>query len=120
LRKVNSHTLMGVRTREALDWHFTYALRQNKAWIVTASEGSDFAAYAIFRRHDNPTFGLHRMRLVDFQALNGNTALLVPLLSWALARCRREGIDMLESIGFRSDKQKVISEIAPYERKLPS
>ena len=120
LRKINSHILMAVRTREVLEWHFKYALRQNKAWIVTVGKGSDLTAYAIFRRHDNPRFGLRRMRLVDFQTLDGNTALLVPMLAWAMGRCQREGLDMVESIGFRPDKENVISKIAPHERKLPS
>jgi hypothetical protein len=120
LRKMKSHVLMGVRTREALEWHFGHALRQNMAWIATIGEGSGLTAYAIFRRHDNPRFGLRRMRLVDFQTLDGNTTLLVPMLSWAVERCRREGIDMVECIGFRTNKSNVISKIAPYKRKLPS
>ena len=120
LRKLNAHLLMGVRTREALEWHFKYALRDNKAWIVTAGKGSGFNAYAVFRRYDNPRFGLQRMRLVDFQTLDGNMACLVPMLAWALRRCRREGIDMLESIGFSGEKWSIVSDCAPYKRKLPS
>jgi hypothetical protein len=120
LRKTNSHILMAVRTREALEWHFKYALQQNKAWIVTVSKGSDLTAYGIFLRHDNPRFGLRRMRLVDFQTLDGDTAILVPMLAWAMGRCRSEGIDMVESIGFGPDKENVISKTAPHERKLPS
>jgi hypothetical protein len=111
---------MAVRTREALEWHFKYALQQNKAWIVTVSKGSDLTAYGIFLRHDNPRFGLRRMRLVDFQTLDGDTAILVPMLAWAMGRCRSEGIDMVESIGFGPDKENVISKTAPHERKLPS
>jgi hypothetical protein len=42
------------------------------------------------------------------------------MLAWAIGRCRREGIDMVESIGFRSDKESVISEIAPHKLKLTS
>src|ERR1700730_5860472 len=120
LRKINWHVLMGVRTREALEWHYKYALRQNKAWIATAGKADDITAYAIFRRHDNTRYGLRRIRLVDFQTLDGNTALLVPMLSWALERCRRERIDMLECIGFRTDKSNLIRKMAPYQRKLPS
>jgi hypothetical protein len=120
LRKANPHVLLAIRTREMLEWHFRYALYNNRAWIVTAVEDSVITAYSIFVRYDNPTFGLKRLRLVDFQTLDGNTALLEPMLWWALKRCRNEGIDMLESIGFRADKSHVISKIAPYKRKLPS
>lgn len=120
LTRVNSHVLMGLRTRETLEWHFQHALRQNRAWIVTASKGSDLTAYGIFRRYDNPQFGLHRMRLVDFQTLDGNADSLLLMLHWALDICRREGIDMVECIGFPTDKAAVIREMAPYTRKLPS
>lgn len=120
LRKINSHILLGLRTREALDWHYKYALRQNKAWIVAAGKGSELTAYAIFRRHDNPQFGLRRMRMVDFQSLDGNATMLMPMLSCALERCRREGIDMMECIGFSAEKGAIISKAAPYVRKLPS
>jgi hypothetical protein len=120
LRKTNSHMLMAVRSREALEWHFTYALRQNKAWILTAGKGRDLSAYAIFRRLDSPRFGLQRMRLVDFQTLDGSADSLGPMLAWAIRKCRRGGIQMLESVGFGPDKENVISKFAPRERKLPS
>ncbi len=118
LRKCNPNLLLGVRTREALEWHFRYPLRNNEVWILTA--GTDpVIAYAIFLRYDNPKAALTRMRLVDYQALDGNTTLLAPMLSWALEKCRREGIHMLESIGFRAEKRKVITKLAPYHRELP-
>jgi hypothetical protein len=120
LRKANPRALLAVRTREVLEWHFKYALCHNRAWIVTIGKGRLLSSYGIFFRHDNPTVGLKRMRLVDFQTLEGNTSLVVPMLAWAFERCRNEGIDMLESIGFRTDKRSVIKTIAPYQRKLPS
>ncbi len=120
LRKRNPHVLRAVRSREILEWHFKYALRSNRAWIVTAGTSSCITAYAIFCRYDNPRLGLKRMRLTDFQTLDGNTTLLECMLCWALGKCRSEGIHMLESIGFRAEKQDIISKAAPYERKLPS
>jgi hypothetical protein len=40
------------------------------------------------------------------------------MLSWALEKCRNEGIDMLETIGFRADKSNIITRSAPYKRKF--
>jgi hypothetical protein len=60
------------------------------------------------------------MRLVDFQALDGQIELLKPILFGALERCRREGIHMLESIGFCAQKQKIIESLSPYYRELSS
>jgi len=119
LRKANSTLLMGVRNQQALEWHFGYALRQNNAWIVTADNGHDLAAYAIFARSDNPRLGLRRMRLVDFQALDADTKVLKPMLSWGLEKCQSDGIHMLECVGFSSKKREVINRRAPHVRKLP-
>jgi hypothetical protein len=120
LRKTYPHRLLANRSREMLDWHFKHALAGGRAWVLTAGKGSALAAYAIFFRQDNPSHSLTRMRLVDFQGLEGNTELLRPLLCQALARCRREGIHMLEAIGFAGDKQRVIDSISPCRRKLES
>ena len=118
LRKKNPHLLLAVRSREVLEWHFRYPLRSDQVWILTA--GTDpIIAYAIFLRYDNPAASLTRMRLIDYQALDGTTALLAPMLSWAREKCRRENIHMLESIGFRPEKMNVINKLSPYERKLP-
>lgn len=120
LRSTNPHVLRAVRTKEILEWHFRYGLRNKKVWIVTTDQGAVLKAYAIFLRQDNPAFGLKRMRLVDFQTLDGNTTPLLPMLLWAVQRCRKEGIAMLESIGFCADKTKVISKVLTYKRRLPS
>ncbi len=120
LKQTNPNVLLGVRSREVLQWHFQSALSDRSAWLITANKGPVIASYAIFFRHDNQILHVKRMRLVDFQSLDGDTAALEPILTWAVNRCRWEGIAMLESIGLSGAKGKLIDEIAPYERKLPS
>jgi len=120
LKQANPNVLLGVRSREVLQWHFQSALSCGNAWLITASKGPAINAYAIFFRHDNDVWHMKRLRLVDFQSLDGDAAVLVPMLSRAVSRCRREGIDMLESIGFSYDKSKFIDNIAPFGRRLPS
>jgi hypothetical protein len=119
LKRSNPNVLFGVRSREILQWHYQQALSQNRAWLVTANAGGVMKAYAIFFRHDNEILHLKRMRLVDFQTLDNDPALLTQILDWGLTRCRREGIDMLESIGLAADKGELISKGAPFNRKLP-
>ena len=119
LKRCNPHLLWAVRTREVLEWHYKYALLHGRLWIVGAVDGHRMVAYAIFDRRDNE-FGLKRVRLVDFQSLDGSTALLSPLLSWALRKCRDEGIHMLESVGRWLEKGELLEIIAPYERRLPN
>lgn len=115
LRKRNSHRLLSVRSREALQWHFEYALREERAWVLVAADGGRIHAYSIFFRSDNPYFGLRRMRLVDYQSLDGGTAALLPMLNWALKRCREQRIDMLENVGLQP---AIVRELAHYRRKL--
>src|SRR5207249_10920252 len=77
-------------------------------------------AYAIFHRQDNPRFRLIRMRLVDFQTLDKSPSLLLPMLSFALKRCRREGIHMLECMGPLPQQREPFQALRACERRLPS
>jgi hypothetical protein len=110
--------LLADRSREALEWHFKPASAKNWTWTLTLSQGSQLTAYAIFLRQDNPEYGLTRMRLVDFQTLNGQNELLRPLLCSALERCRKDRIHMLEASGFSAEKQSVIDSLSPCGRNL--
>ena len=80
LRKSSAGRLLASRSRDVLEWHFRSALNKNRAWVLSVSNGSELAAYAIVCRQDNTGYGLKRMRLVDFQALPGQTGLLKPIL----------------------------------------
>lgn len=116
----NFHVLRATRSRQMLEWRFQSALAENRAWIFTAEDGPRLAAYAIFLRRDNGELDLSRLRLIDFQVLEGKNELLVPMLYQALGKCRSEGIHMLDIIGFGPEKQRIIDSIAPHRRALPS
>jgi hypothetical protein len=118
LKRINPHVLLAVRTREVLEWHFKYALLDNRLWIATVVDNTRVAAYAIFDRQNSGAFGLTRTRLVDFQSLDGSTALLEPLLCWTLRTCRNEGIHVLEIVGRWLEKGEFIEAVAPHRRKL--
>lgn len=118
LKSRNPHLLLAVRSREVLAWHFKYALLSNRLWIGAVADGPRLAAYAIFDRRDNPAFGLRRVRLVDFQSLDGTTALVAPLVSWALKKCRHENIHMLENVGRWMEEGELVRRMAPYTRRL--
>jgi len=92
--------------------------RNPHLWIATVVDGVRLSGYAIFDRRDNAKFGLKRIRLVDYQSLDGTTALLGPMLSWALKKCRDEGIHMLEDVGRWLEKGELIDKAAPYRRNL--
>jgi hypothetical protein len=112
--------LLASRSREVLDWHFRNILNKNRAWVLSVSKGSELCAYGVVCRQDNVEFGLKRMRLVDFQALPGQSELLLPILYRAIERCQQEDIHILEAVGFSSEKQRIIESTSPHHRELAS
>ncbi len=117
LQNENRSTLLAVRTREALAWHFGPALKTGDAWIVTASEGDRLVAYAILDRQDHPALDLKRIRFVDFQALDGFDSLLRPALGRLVGYFRRAGAHVIENTGCWLDRRGAA---APYSRAMKS
>lgn len=120
LRRNQSNILLAVRTRETLAWHFKRAAGENRLWISAVGDKS-LAAYAVFERKDggHADSALKRVRLADFQSLDGSARLLPAFLDWAIQRCRREGIHFVEVTGRWLDKGDLIDTLAPYHRTLP-
>jgi hypothetical protein len=110
--------LLAVRTRETLEWHFRYSLMHQNVWILAISKSSRLIAYAIFDRLDNSSMELKRIRLVDFQALDGCEKELGSALCWALRKCREEGIHVLENGGCCFDRQSLPQIPIPYQRSM--
>ena len=120
VRARNCHRLLASRTREVLEWHFKPALARGKASVLTLCDGERLVAYAVFCRKDVPPIGLRRVRLIDYQSLDGDTSLLAPILAAAIERCRREGTAVLESIGWELDSGHLMHRIAPRVRTMAS
>jgi len=114
----NSRVLLATRDRPTLEWHFKYALEQKRIWILTASDGPRLVAYAILERRDAQALALARMLLIDFQALARDQNLASAMISFALERCRREGIQVLENIGCWLEKQQPLEPRPPHRRDL--
>ncbi len=113
------YVLLGDRSLAALNWHFGPALAQGNVWIITRASGNRLLAYGIFVRQDKCEVGLTRIRLADFQSLDGENTLLIPMLEWATERCRREGIHMFEVIGYEQEDKRLMA-LLPRRRRLPS
>jgi hypothetical protein len=119
LRQAYSHRLLAVRTREMLAWHYGDASGPLRPWIAAVRDGRRLAAYATFQRHDRPAWGT-RVRLVDFQSLDGGTEPLVPLLAWAWRRCRDEGVHSLEVVGRWLDAGEPLEDAGAEGHELPA
>ena len=115
LRARNQRLLLGVRTREVLEWHFRFHLQRQQAYVLTVSDGDKLMAYSIFYRKDKDEYGLKRVRLVDYQSLNHDAASLAAMLDRMLRICRKEKIHMLEDVGCALEGVS-----APHQRDLPS
>lgn len=112
--------LLAVRSRQALEWHFRRALARGELTVVASRGGSGLDAYAVFDRQDQPTCGLRRLRLVDWQALAGAEERLHAVLGWMLQRSRDEGIDVLEVSGGWLPSLKAAGLGPRFARRLPS
>ena len=122
LKTNKSKLLLGVRSRETLQWHFEFALQQRAAWIYTVEDANGLAAYAVFLRQDRPQIGLRRACLADFQYLDQARAsmFLMAMLQRAAERCRRESVHMLELIGPTPELERATEFVAPHRRQLGS
>jgi len=119
LTGAHPHQLLAVRTREMLEWHHGPALRDGKVWIAAVLDGRRLVAYATFQRTERPAWG-RRVRLVDFQSLDGTTAALLPLLAWGLERCRAARVHTLEVVGRWLDDGEPLAGVAPCVQTLPA
>jgi len=122
LRAQKPKILIADRSQEALDWHFKFALQQNRAWIYTVEDKSGLIAYAVFLRHDFPQVGLTRMRLADFQCIvpENSQNILSAMLATATHRCRKQSIHMFELVGVTPSLERVLQSASPHSRPLGS
>jgi hypothetical protein len=114
LRTQNPDKLLAERSRRALAWHFQFALHKGKLWIATVKEGSSLLAYAIFELLSNANDEVQRMALIDFQSTADKGNLFYPMLDWALERCSKAGIHLLETIGLCPRGIGDLGALAPY------
>ena len=73
-------------------------------------------AYAIFDRADIQ--GLKRVRLIDFQALEGAGEALASFVARMLQEGRRTGVHVLESNAYPLERWGDPRRVAPYRRTL--
>jgi hypothetical protein len=115
-----SEALVAMRTRAVLKWHFSAPADKHRLWVLTAARNGNLDAYAVFQRHDEPQYGLTRMRMVDFQACDWTDQYCAALLGRAYEECRSQGIHVLEKVGCELAKTRIFDRFASYRRALPN
>lgn len=116
----NDGVLLGVRTRQALAWHFRNATPGENCWVLTARNGDRMTSYAIFDYRSQARTRLKRARIIDFQALSGYEHQIGDFLDWMLLRCRDLGIHVLENLGCWLLRPGIPRVSTPFIRKLSS
>jgi hypothetical protein len=112
LRAQKADSLLAVRTRAVLEWHFRRPLQQNKLWILTVCHHERLAAYGIFVQQENPE--MSQLLLADFQALDDQDELMYPVLRAVLEESRKQNIYLLEKPGLCLGNRNL--SVAPYVR----
>ena len=115
----SKNRLMGVRSREALAWHFKYRLLEKRAKILALENGDDLDGYLVLVRLDRDDIGLRRFQVADFQILTETPEHVEALMAAALRLARREHVHVVEVTGLESFKRQVLERLAPHCRKLP-
>jgi hypothetical protein len=110
--------LVALRSRDALEWRFGYPLAHDRARILVLERGSEVDGYLLLLRADSLVQGLLRYSVADLQVLDETSDAARTLLVAALGLARREGIHMLEMMGFNADKRRRALELSPHVRKL--
>jgi hypothetical protein len=117
LKEQRPDLLLGSRDSNTLRWHFKHSLEQDRTWILTASRGTRLVGYAVFERREVQSLDLKRALLIDFQTLLKDPELSGAMIHQALARCRFEGVHVLENMGCWLEKLQPVAP-PPHNRNL--
>ena len=114
-RLASRPVLQSVRDAANLQWAYGDSLNEKRAWLLAGADRDGLRGYAVFARYDIPTMGLVRMKLVDFAGLDDEPG---PYVAAAVARCRREGVHVLETTGFEGPVYGALSRLRPIRMRI--
>jgi hypothetical protein len=120
LEAQNSSRMLAVRSPQTLQWHFKYALQQDRLAILSASEGGRLIAYAVFERRAVPSLGVERALLIDFQTLAADRDLVTAMIAFAVDRYRDERVPIMENVGCWLEATQPLSNRPRFRRVLGS
>ena len=99
-------TLLAVRSVEALNWHFKFALREGNIKIFIAKQQNKMRGYAVILRSDRKDIDLHRYRIADMQIFPPSSRIATELLAAALNYAWRRQGSIFEIIGQNTCKRR--------------
>ena len=106
------------RTSAMLKWHFESAMNEQKISVLALYYENNLNGYIIIMRADNNNIGLKRMKIIDIQTLSNNEETATALIANAIIYAQKQGVYVLELIGFGQDIRRQAAKMNPYVRKL--
>ncbi len=79
LREQNPDTLLAVRDRATLEWHYRLLLSSERLWVYTAEREGRIRAYCVVKVYERPS-GMRSMKIVDYQTVDTSVDLLPGLV----------------------------------------
>jgi hypothetical protein len=114
LKKAEAPKLWATRTSESLRHHFRHNVSRAAPRMICAREGKHLVGYIALVRCDRLKLGLRRYQIADLLVRKDDPNLIRRLLRAAYDESRREGIHMLEIIGYPDKIRSIVREGHPY------
>ena len=108
------------RTSATLKWHFERDMNKQKISVLALYYENDLQGYIIIMKADNNAIGLKRMKIVDLQTLYDNEENINVLITNAIKYSRKQGVHILELIGFGDKVRYQAAKMKPYVRNFAS
>ena len=113
-----NNKFLAERDTASLKWHFGRAINKKKNSVLTLYNENNLTGYIIIMRSDNNDIGLKRMQIVDIQTLSDDKENINDLIVNAIMFARKQGVHILELVGFGQDVRHQAAKMNPYVRKL--
>ncbi len=113
-----NNKFMAERDSRSLEWRFARGIKEKRISVLTLSNEKNLIGYIIIMRDDNKKIGLKRMKIVDIQTSSNIEEDINDLIANAIEYARKEGIHILELMGFGENIREQALKMNPYTRTL--
>ena len=113
-----NNKFLAERDSASLKWRFDRAINKKKISVLALYDQNNLTGYIIIMRSDNNDIGLKRMQIIDIQTLSNDKENLNDLIVNAIMFARKQGVHILELVGFDDNVRHQASESNPYIRML--
>ena len=117
LKNKKKKTFLFNRSSEWLNWHLGSKLKNKGAFILVNKKDKAIEGYAVCIIKKVKNLGLKKAVLTDLVSLEDNTRSYMDLILQSIEHSIKLKCDLLEIVGFKENKRKIIKNIKPFEKK---